>query len=165
MLGRTVIATLVVGAATAVAEPSCRFTGESLEPEPFAFEVFARQQGAPENNFYSHARDRHGRIILGMINGVGRFNGTSFRRLDDGDGSPHGTTVFSLASDPSDRVWVGTAKGLFVGGAAWRALTPRDGLPHAGINHIRYASAGASVSERDAVYVATQGGVAILDPT
>ena len=111
------VVVLAAGAGAAIAEPaqSGRFTGEPFASEPFAFEVFTRQQGAPENSFYSIAADRHGRLALGMINGAGLFNGTAFRRIDDGDGTPHGATVYSIATDPSDRVWVGTPKGLFVG--------------------------------------------------
>ncbi|HMG54201.1 MAG TPA: hypothetical protein VK601_11980, partial [Kofleriaceae bacterium] len=168
--GALVVVLLTAGAATVIAEPAQhgQFTGEPFAPEPFAFEVFTRQQGAPENAFYSVAADRHGRLALGMINGAGLFNGTSFRRVDDGDGTPHGATVYTIAADAADRLWVGTPRGLYVGGAAgWRTLTPRDGLPNLGVNQVRYvAAAGAarSASGRDAVYVATQGGVAIFDP-
>jgi hypothetical protein len=112
--GALVVVVLAAGAATAIAEPAQRgqFTGVPFAPEPFAFEVFTRQQGAPENAFYSVAADRHGRLALGMINGAGLFNGTSFRRVDDGDGTPHGATVYSIAADAADRLWVGTPKGL-----------------------------------------------------
>ncbi|HZJ67870.1 MAG TPA: protein kinase [Kofleriaceae bacterium] len=164
MLRGLAVVVSLAAEAVAGAEParSGQFTGEPFASEPFAFEVFTRQQGAPENSFYSLATDRHGRLALGMINGAGLFNGTSFRRLDGGDGTPHGATVYSIATDPSDRVWVGTPKGLFVDGpAGWHAVTQRDGLPNPGVNHVRYVRGAGG--ERDAVYVATQGGVAILD--
>jgi ligand-binding sensor domain-containing protein len=161
---------LAAAGAAALAEPpsgelSGELTGEPFTADAFAFEVFTRQHGAPENSFYSLAPDRHGRLALGMINGAGLFNGTSFRRLDDGEGTPHGTTAYAIATDPSERLWVGTPRGLYVsGGAGWRHLTQRDGLPSAGVNHIRYATAGpGGATERDTVYVATQGGVAVLD--
>src|SRR5262245_23626514 len=88
---------LAVTAGAAIGEPAQtgRFTGEPFAAEPFAFEVFTRQQGAPENSFYSIAADRHGRLVLGMINGAGLFNGTGFRRVDDGAGTPHGATVYA----------------------------------------------------------------------
>ena len=169
--GVAVVVVLVGGVASAGSEPMQRgrFAGPPFAPEPFAFEVFTRQQGAPENSFYAIAPDRHGRIALGMINGAGRFNGTSFLRLDDGEATPHGATVYSIATDPSDRTWVGTARGLYVGGPGrWRHLTEREGLPNTGVNHVRYAGARGdpvgSVDDRDAVYVATQGGVVVLDP-
>jgi ligand-binding sensor domain-containing protein len=157
---------VVAGVATAGAEPQRgELAGEPFAAEPFAFEVFTRQQGAPENSFYSLAPDRHGRLALGMINGAALFNGTSFRRLDGGDGTPHGATAYTIATDPRDRLWVGTPRGLYVtAGAGWRHLTVREGLPSAGVNHIRYARAAPGrVGERDAVYVATQGGTVILD--
>src|SRR5678816_1246889 len=115
MLRAWTVVVLPTAGGVAAAEPAHgELAGEPFAAEPFAFEVFTRQQGAPENSFYSLATDRHGRLALGMINGAGLFNGTSFRRLDGGDGTPHGATVYSIATDPSDRVWVGTPKGLFV---------------------------------------------------
>src|SRR5262245_3485604 len=167
MLRAAVVVCLVAGAATAAGDPERgRFAGEPFASQPFAFEVFARQQGAPENSFYSLAPDRHGRLALGMINGAGLFNGTAFRRVDEGDGTPHGATVYAIATDPGDRLWVGTPRGLYVGGAAgWRVLVERDGLPGTGVNHIRYAvRAPDGAADRAAVYIATQGGVAVLDP-
>ena len=160
-----VVVVLAAGAGGAIGEPaqSGRFSGEPFASEPFAFEVFTRQQGAPENSFYSIAADRHGRLALGMINGAGLFNGTAFRRIDDGDGTPHGATVYSIAIDPRDRLWLGTPKGLYVGGATGWRLVGGDRLPSVGVNHVRYAGASAA-SDRDAVYVATQGGVVVLDP-
>src|SRR5438874_820360 len=118
--GAVAIVLLAAGAGIAIGEPAQtgRFTGEPFAAEPFAFEVFTRQHGAPENSFYSIAADRHGRLALGMINGAGLFNGTAFRRVDDGDGTPHGTTVYAIAVDPQDRLWVGTPKALYIGGAA-----------------------------------------------
>src|SRR4051812_14353634 len=109
---RAVLVAALATGATVFAAPAERgvFTGEPFAPEPFAFEVFTRQQGAPENSFYALAPDRHGRLALGMINGAGRFNGTAFQRLDDGAGSPHGATVYAIATDAGDRLWVGTPK-------------------------------------------------------
>lgn len=115
-----------------------------------------------QRRFYALAPDRHGRLALGMINGAGLFNGTSFRRLDEGDGTPHGATVFTITTDPSDRLWAGTPRGLHVRGpAGWRSLAKRDGLPNPGVTQVRHAGGGPS---GDAVYVATQGGLVVLDP-
>src|SRR5690349_4717592 len=75
---------------------SGQFAGEPFAPEPFAFEVLAPED-APHIDLQTITVDRHGRIDIGTLNGIAQFNGTSFRRLDDGEGTPHGAEVTTVA--------------------------------------------------------------------
>lgn len=72
---------------------------------------YAAGQGGPGRSVRSMVHDRQGRIWLASDNGLGVFDGASFRAYTQADGLCD-NTVQCLLYDAQDRLWAGTTNGL-----------------------------------------------------
>lgn len=67
--------------------------------------------GAPQKKVRCIRQDKGGHIWFAAIDGVYRFNGTSFRLYSQKDGLPENSTN-CLEIDDQNRIWVGTQNGI-----------------------------------------------------
>lgn len=119
---------LSMAAATAVAEPLPPW-GSSL-----SHRAWTKQDGAPSNPS-AMVQDQAGMLWLGASNGLFRFDGVRFERVDEIAGHPLlSPNVFALAL-LDDALWLGYAHGgvsVFKHGAV-RHYREADGLPSAAV--------------------------------
>jgi ligand-binding sensor domain-containing protein len=66
-------------------------------------------EGLPQNSVNAIAQAPEGFLWIGMLGGLARFDGTSFRLIDRSDGLVrHIDRILSLAVSPDSAVWIGT---------------------------------------------------------
>lgn len=87
------------------AEPS--FPGAS-SGTPLGTDAWGVEHGLPQGTVEALAQDSQGFVWVGTQNGLVRFDGANFTRIDGGGGF----WVRRLLADAKGRVWVGTSKGL-----------------------------------------------------
>jgi len=129
-------------------------------PADKQFTPYTTQDGLGDNNAYTLAVDKAGRLWAGTLNhGVSVFNGKQWRTYGPVDG-PLGSRVFALAVNPKDGgVWGATEAGLFrYVNSRWTYFTRADGLPSDQANALAFDQGGT-------LYVGTQcDGIAIASP-
>jgi ligand-binding sensor domain-containing protein len=66
-------------------------------------------EGLPQNSVNAIAQAPEGFLWIGMLGGLARFDGTSFRLIDRSDGLVrHIDRILSLVVSPDSAVWIGT---------------------------------------------------------
>lgn len=99
-----VLVLCVLGATSALAEPSARRL-----PETPQFEHFGPEHGLPSSTVYALAQDGRGYLWIGTADGLARYDGVGFKvyRHDPGDpASLPSNVVQALHVDASQRLWV-----------------------------------------------------------
>lgn len=101
-----------------------------LVGQQYVFHAYRQSDGLENLSTFFIRQDQQGFLWLGTENGLYRFSGTDFERLDTTRGLPE-TLVTDLYIDPAGRVWVGTLKNLYrwTGQTFEPALASGEALP------------------------------------
>lgn len=84
---------------------------------PYYFRNYQVSNGLSGNTITDIVQDKKGFIWFGTRNGLNRFDGNAFKifRSEPGDAYSIGTnTIFSLHEDITEKLWVGTNKGIYI---------------------------------------------------
>jgi diguanylate cyclase (GGDEF)-like protein len=89
--------------------------------------TFTQSQGLSSLEDNCLLQDRHGFVYTCTENGLFRYNGHDFQRVDPASGL-HGNFIAALHQDAAGRLWVGTRTGLYVGdGQRFSPVAARSG--------------------------------------
>ncbi len=103
--------------------------------------------------------DKSGVLWIGHINGLTRYDGTSFYTYNEENGL-RDKRVNALLEDTNDRLWIGTWRGCAIlEHERWTYLSTNDGLSHEMVNVIYEDTRG---SMWFGSYVAPAGGISCL---
>jgi ligand-binding sensor domain-containing protein len=89
--------------------------GDKIIPD-LLFDRFSNKEGLPDNRIRSIFQDSRGYLWVGTMNGVGKYDGYSFKEYDNQTGH-HGISgnwAFALCEDAAGNIWMGTLNGLNV---------------------------------------------------
>jgi signal transduction histidine kinase/ligand-binding sensor domain-containing protein len=124
---------------------------------PFAFRVWQREQGLPQNLVRALAQTRDGYIWVGSDDGVSRFDGVRFVSFGLPEGFQAGP-VQTLLGDSRGALWIGSVgRGLWCWqDGRFRSFTTRNGLP---------ADSVAALAEdgQGRLWVGTASGLAVWE--
>jgi len=91
--------------------------GQSLSQSfPYYFKNYQVSNGLSGNTITDITQDKKGFIWLGSRNGLNRFDGNTFkifRNEPDDPTSIGSNSILSLYEDPTEKLWVGTNKGIY----------------------------------------------------
>jgi signal transduction histidine kinase/ligand-binding sensor domain-containing protein len=128
-----------------------RTSGVSVTTDPGAahpaFRHFSQGSGLASDQVSSITEDQRGRIYLGTVNGLDRFDPDTdrIRHLTRADGLP-GDAVFDCLADSTGHIWVATTTGLArLDAKADRATTWQ---PNVSLTRVRVAGTELPVPER-----------------
>jgi ligand-binding sensor domain-containing protein/signal transduction histidine kinase len=86
------------------------FLLETLFAQTLAFRHYADVEGMPDAYIKCMYQDSKGYLWFGTPNGVGRFDGLEFRKVDVEDGLSD-DFILDILEDRNGHIWIGTARG------------------------------------------------------
>ncbi len=129
-------------------------TGQ-MENSGYTAKIYDAANGllTSDANYILGSRD--GYVWIGSYSGIIKYDGTSFDRLDTGDGLTNGRGLFE---DSKGRIWVGTNDNgvVVISGEKSLHLTYKDGLPSSSIRIFEEDREGN-------IYIGTTSGVCYVD--
>jgi diguanylate cyclase (GGDEF)-like protein len=133
---------------------------------PLGTKRFAAREipGSDPENIYGHAplvADRQGRILAPAEDGVARWSGSAWQIVSRANGLLHNSHISDMTFDATGDLWLGSrGDGLYnwTGYEDWEGWGIAQGLPSASVWSI-------VVDRPDRVFVGTDKGPAVVDPT
>ncbi len=84
---------------------------------PYYFKHYEVEHGLSNNTVLCSAMDKKGFMWFGTIDGLNRFDGYTFKTFRNDPDNPKSlgnNSVFTLLAAEDEKLWVGTAKGLYI---------------------------------------------------
>lgn len=86
---------------------------QALPPTPLYFDHYNDRYGLSSNSVSAILQDREGYIWVATRDGLNRFDGFRFRRIDTGEGESC-SWVSTLYEDSDGKIWIGAHNGAFI---------------------------------------------------
>ena len=100
--------------------------GANAAAQVLPFEILTSRQGLPQSQVATVAQDAEGYIWVGTMEGLGRYNGTSFTTYSAGDGIGNGR-IWELLPARNGALYAATGGGVsFWRNHQWKALPIED---------------------------------------
>lgn len=83
----------------------------------YYFRNMAVEDGLSQNMIYAIMQDRTGFVWLGTLDGLNRYDGTTFKifKKDESNAKSIGSNkIFSLLQLEDNKIWIGTAAGIYI---------------------------------------------------
>jgi ligand-binding sensor domain-containing protein/signal transduction histidine kinase/DNA-binding response OmpR family regulator len=130
------------------------------------FTRFTSMDGLPDNRIRTVFQDSRGFLWVGTMNGVGRYDGYSFKKFysTNDPNSISGNWAFAICEDAQHDIWIGTLNGLNVIHTKTGKVTSLKNIP--GNNHSLFSNKITSLQFDRAgmLWIGTQNGLARLNP-
>lgn len=83
-------------------------------PRQFYFDHYDIKDGLSQNTVHKILQDRKGFMWFATKDGLNRFDGKNFRRVDVDDSSENCSFISTVFEDSSGKIWVGAHKGPYI---------------------------------------------------
>ncbi|MCC7301602.1 MAG: histidine kinase [Bacteroidia bacterium] len=124
------------------------------------FKTYTRNDGLPNNHIWSIAEDSEGNIWAGTDEGLVRFNGLYFEKINP-TAADLIKEIQSLAFDAGGTLWIGTVNSLVLfNGTSFRVIRDENGKDLKNVSSILHTEEGAHwVGTSDGLYECSNTGV------
>lgn len=95
--------------------PASLLAAAFIDPAAARFQRLDAEEGLSQSSIQALAQDSEGRIWIGTLNGLNRFDGYEnhvFRPRGEGDGEVADNYITSLLAEAHGQMWVGTLEGI-----------------------------------------------------
>lgn len=130
------------------------------------FDRFSSKEGLPDNRIRSIFQDSKGYLWIGTMNGIGKYDGYSFKKYynQNDPSSVSGNWAFAICEDAEHNIWIGTLNGLNVFDVKKEKFKSYKNIPGNKNSLFSNKITALHFDPAGKLWIGTQDGLTRLDP-